>query len=62
MKEKQINLCLPQSGLEKGLDSALRLLAARGMITLEGDLIKMTGKYAELMPYYAGSIAHFRKK
>ena len=62
MREKRINLCLPQSGLEKGLDSALRLLEGRGMVALDGDDIRLTGKYAELMPYYAGSIAHFRKK
>ncbi|WP_298355934.1 1-acyl-sn-glycerol-3-phosphate acyltransferase [uncultured Litoreibacter sp.] len=62
MTEKRIYLCLPQSGAEKGLDAALRLLEARGMLLIDGDVLKLTGKYAELMPYYAGSIAHFRPK
>lgn len=62
MRKKRINICLPQSGPEKGLDAALRLLEARGMIAIEGDAIKVTGKYAELMPYYAASIAHLSWK
>ncbi len=62
MRKKRINMCLPQSGPEKGLDAALRLLEARGMITTDNDLITVTGKYAELMPYYAASIAHLSWK
>ncbi len=62
MIEKGINLCLPQSGAAKGLDAALRMLEARGMVEQDGDVLRLTGKYAELIPYYAGSISHFRPK
>ncbi|MEM9584589.1 MAG: 1-acyl-sn-glycerol-3-phosphate acyltransferase [Pseudomonadota bacterium] len=62
LDKKRINMCLPQSGAEKGLDAALRLLEARGMIMTDGDVISLTGKYEELMPYYAASIAHLSWK
>jgi glycerol-3-phosphate O-acyltransferase len=62
MERRGINVCLPHSGAHKGLDAALRLLEARGMIAQAHGQIKLTGKYAELIPYYANSIAHYRAK
>ena len=54
-----VNLCLPPSGPRKGLDAALRLLASRGMITMQEDRVVLSGAFDDLLPYYARSIAQF---
>ena len=53
-------ICLPPSGPLKGLDAALRLLEARGVINQADGQIQLTGRYDDLIPYYANSIAHLR--
>ncbi|MCY4336299.1 MAG: 1-acyl-sn-glycerol-3-phosphate acyltransferase [Litoreibacter sp.] len=58
MQLRGTDICLPASGAHKGLDAALRMFEARGMISEDGDMLRLTGKYAELIPYYANSIAH----
>lgn len=54
-----INQSLPRHGDSYTLRSALRLLEARGMIERESGVVSTTGKFAELWPYYADSIAQF---
>ncbi len=53
-----VNICLPQSGVLKGMDAALRMLEARGLITQEDGQVALTGKHGDLAGYYARSIAH----
>jgi len=53
-----VNICLPQSGALKGMDAALRMLEARGLIVQEGGQVRLTGKHGDLAGYYARSIAH----
>ena len=53
-----LNICLPQSGALKGMDAALRMLEARGLIVQEGGQVRLTGKHGELPGFYAQSISH----
>jgi glycerol-3-phosphate O-acyltransferase len=53
-----LNICLPQSGALKGMDAALRMLEARGLIAQEDGQVALTGKHGDLARYYARSIAH----
>lgn len=58
MGTRGTDICLPPSGSHRGMDAALRMLEARRMVTIENETITLTGKYAELIPFYANSVAH----
>lgn len=55
-----IHLGLPASGPLKGMDAALRLLEARGVVAQSDGEVRLTGRYDDLIPYYANSISHLR--
>ncbi len=59
LQNQQVNVCLPPSGPRKGFDAALRLLEARGMVAQEAGQVRLTGKFDDLIPYYAKSVAQF---
>jgi len=56
-----LNICLPQSGAWKGMDAALRMLQARGLIAQEEGKVRLIEKHGDLARYYAQSVAHLVK-
>ncbi len=58
MQSAGVELCLPQSGAETAFQEALNMIENRGVVEVEGDEIRRTGRYPNLLAYYAASIEH----
>jgi glycerol-3-phosphate O-acyltransferase len=58
LKERGIETCFPQAGIAKGVDEALIMLQARGLIDDDGTQLTITDRAPELLEYYAASLSH----
>ncbi len=59
MLSPQADICMPRAGPEKAVTEALRMLEARGLLNIDGDVISVTDRNPDVLTYYASSIRHF---
>jgi glycerol-3-phosphate O-acyltransferase len=58
LKDRGLVTCFPQAGIAKGVDEALIMLQARGLIEDDDTQLTITDRAPELLAYYAASLSH----
>mgnify|MGYP000179813458 CR=1 FL=1 len=58
-KGRGLEVCFPQAGIQKGVDEAIIMLQARGLLEDDGQNLTVTSRSPELLDYYAASLSHF---
>lgn len=59
MRATDVEVCMPQAGVDKGVVDAALMLTARGLVDEEGNKYRVTDRNPGLLEYYAASIAQF---
>ena len=59
MRATDVEVCMPQAGVDKGVVDAALMLTARGLVDEEGNKYRVTDRNPGLLEYYAASISQF---
>ena len=62
LRAADVEVCMPQAGVDKGVVDAILMLTARGLVEEEDNKYIVTDRNPELITYYAASISQFVTK